>query len=195
MPQRIKEFHSIMPIGNVPSVMEYGILCYDKAKRLPHASIADEDVQSVRDGKSVTGGLALHKYANLYLDARNPMMYRRKDQAEDNCVLRVDLSVKEMDGFVYSDHNAASRFARFLSRDQEHMLNCDDIFAKYWNHPDDPVRYEEHKHRKCAEALVPHCVPESYIKGAYVVNRSVDQKLKTLGFELDVKVHPYLFFK
>ena len=105
---RVKEFQCIMPIANVSSVMKHGILSYEQAAKLMHHSVALQQVQDRRDKKQVPGGLKLHQYANLYFHARNPMLFKRKDQAADLCVLRISTDVLKLDGVVISDSNAAS---------------------------------------------------------------------------------------
>jgi len=52
----ILELHRIMPIANLWSVMQSGILSHNRAKRVRHASIALEDVLDRRRGKRVPGG-------------------------------------------------------------------------------------------------------------------------------------------
>jgi hypothetical protein len=76
MDARVTEYQCIMPIGNVPSVMEHGILSYERAARLEHHSVAMQEIQDKRDQKQVPSGLRLHQYANLYFHARNPMLFR-----------------------------------------------------------------------------------------------------------------------
>jgi len=49
----IRELHCIMPIANLRSVMQSGILSHDRTKRVGHASVALEDVQDRRRGKRV----------------------------------------------------------------------------------------------------------------------------------------------
>ena len=82
MDSRVTEFHCIMPISNIASVMTHGILSYDRASKLRHRSIALQPVQDRRDKKQVSGGLKLHQYANLYFNARNPMMFKRLSEVE-----------------------------------------------------------------------------------------------------------------
>lgn len=81
MDKRVTELHCIMPLANVPSVMAQGILSYERAAKLPHHSVAMQPVQDKRDQKQVPGGLKLHQYANVYFHARNPMLFKRKDEA------------------------------------------------------------------------------------------------------------------
>jgi len=85
----LKEFQNIMPIVNVPSVLARGILSYDSVAELEHSSIALHDVQERRERTRIPGGLRLHQYANVYFHARNPMMSRRRTEAQKLCVLRV----------------------------------------------------------------------------------------------------------
>ena len=115
MPQRVTEFHCIMPVANVPSVMVHGILSHERAGRLNHDSVAMEEIQDRRDRVQVPGGMRLHQYANLYFHARNPMMFKRKDQAGSLCILRISRNVLTLDHVVLADQNASSDYVRFLS--------------------------------------------------------------------------------
>jgi cell division protein YceG involved in septum cleavage len=101
MDTRIKEFQCIMPLENIPSVIKHGILSFERAAKLKHHSVAMTEVQDRRDKKQVPGGLKLHQYANLYFHARNPMLYKRKDEAANICILRVSTTVLQNDGVVY----------------------------------------------------------------------------------------------
>ncbi|MEI7898996.1 MAG: DarT ssDNA thymidine ADP-ribosyltransferase family protein, partial [bacterium] len=86
MPHRVTELHNIMPIRNLVSVRLYGILSHNAVAALPHADVSMQEVQDKRDKKTVPNGLALHDYANLYFCARNPMMFKCKDERQDLCV-------------------------------------------------------------------------------------------------------------
>jgi len=170
MDTRVTEFHCIMPIGNVPSVMEHGILSYERAAKLQHHSVAMRAIQDRRDQKQVPGGLRLHQYANLYFHARNPMLYKRQDEVRELCVLRVSTRVCEVQGAVLTDCNASSDYVRFLHPSQWKLLDFDDIYSMDWRHPGDPAAYYRHRSRKCAEVLVPHHVQAQFLTGAYVVD-------------------------
>src|SRR5687768_12873759 len=75
---RVRELHYITPISNLPSIGRLGILSHEAADRLQAASIAMPEIQDIRATKRVPNGLRLHQYANLYFDARNPMMSARR---------------------------------------------------------------------------------------------------------------------
>jgi hypothetical protein len=195
MDPRVTELHCIMPTANIASILQHGILSYELAAKLPHSSIALQPVQDRRDQKQVPGGLKLHQYANLYFHARNPMMFKRKDQAHDLCVLQVSTAVFALAGAVMSDQNAATNYVRFYDPSQWKLLPFDDIYAMDWRHPDDQVAYWRHKARKCAEVLVPHRVEPEMILGAHVVDEAAKARLAERGFSLPVTLSPVLFFR
>jgi hypothetical protein len=195
MDPRVTELHCIMPMANVASVMANGILSYERAAQLQHHSVAMQPVQDRRDRKQVPGGLKLHQYANLYFDARNPMMSVRRGEAAQLCVLRVSTDVLALNGTVISDQNAASDYARYLAPSQWGALNFDAIFATDWRHPDNPPAYYRHKAQKCAEVLVRQRVEPQYLTGAYVVDDPAAIRLGEHGFILPVSVRPVIFFR
>lgn len=195
MDARVVELHCIMPIVNIPSVMSNGLLSYDGASKLQHHSIALQPVQDKRDQKHVPGGLKLHQYANLYFHARNPMLFKRKDDAVDLCVLQVSTAVLKFPGTVISDQNAASNYVRFLDPRQWKLLDFDAIFALDWRHPGDRIAYWRHSAKKCAEVLVPNRVAPDQIVGAYVVDATARAKLLSLNFAQPIVLNPALFFR
>ena len=195
MDQRVTELHCIMPLANVASVMAHGILSYERAAKLPHHSVAMQPVQDKRDQKQVPSGLKLHQYANLYFHARNPMLFKRKNEAANLCVLCVSTQVLALNGVVISDQNAASGYVRFLHPKQWQVLDFDAIYAMDWLHPDDQIAYWRHKAKKCAEVLVPHRVEPGFIVGAHVVDEVTKCQLGGSGFQLPVTVSPVLFFR
>jgi hypothetical protein len=192
---RVTEFQCIMPIGNIPSVMQHGILSYERAAALDHDSVAMPEIQDKRDRKQVPGGLKLHQYANLYFHARNPMMYKRKDEADQLCVLRISVDVCAEDGVVFADRNASSDYVRFLHPSQWKLLSFDDIYAISWTHPNDPPAYYRHRSIKCAEVLVPHRVNVARLLGAHVVDEGAAARMGAAGFQLPVTTTPELFFR
>jgi len=194
MSDRVTELHSIMPITNIPSVLQHGILSHDGCAVLPHRDVSMADVQDKRANKSVPGGLTLHQYANLYFHARNPMMSSRRGMATDLCVLRVSTEVLAIKGAVISDQNAASKYVRFLPPDMIDFLNFDMIYADDWRHPEDQIAEWRHSSMKGAEVLVPNSVETRYIVGAYVVNQDAENKLVNQGFTQPIQINSNLFF-
>jgi hypothetical protein len=193
MDKRVTEFHCIMPIANIRSVVERGILSHVAASKVEHQSAAMQEIQDRRDKKSVPGGLRLHQYANLYFHARNPMLFKRRIQARDLSVLRVSIEVRQLDGVVITDRNAASDWVRFLHPSQYRLLDFDSIFALDWRHPNDPVEYYRHRSEKCAEILVPHVVEPRFLMGVYVVSNDVANHVSQIC-DLPIAVNAELFF-
>jgi len=195
MPHRMTELHNIMPISNIPSVLAHGILSHEQAAGLQHADVSMTDVQDRRDKVQVPGGLRLHQYANLYFDARNPMMYKRLEQAKSLCVLSLTTDVLKLPDVVISDQNAASDYARFYPASFLGVLNFDWIYADDWRHPDDRIAYWQHKSAKCAEVLVPNAINADFIQKAYVVSDAARANLLAAGFMNAVDIMPRLFFR
>ena len=191
----LAELHYITEIANIESILKRGILCYTTAQKIRHKSIASEGVQNRRAKKRVPGAGKLHSYANLYVCARNPMMYLRKSQHELICVLRLSTDVLDIPGTVIADGNAATRITGFWpSPDGLRKLEKNIVFARYWVDQNSIV-VEKRKRCKCAEVLVPTVVPPEYIFGAYVSCRSSLQMLRTFDTQLEVVVNPDIFFQ
>lgn len=191
---RSKYFYNIMPIKNIPSVIQHGILSFDKTYSLPHKSIALSSVQDRRDNVHIPNGGRLHSYANLYFTYHNPMLYKRQDEAQDICILAIDQSVLNIEGCVLSDKNAASNMVRFYSPEEGiRNINFDLVFAQNWN-DQNPYAKSFKSASKCAEILIPACIPYEYIVGACVVNKENEENLKQLGFDKNITVNPKVFY-
>ncbi len=127
----LRELHYITPIQNVPSIMNHGILCHQKARQLNHASVSMQEVQDIRSRKRVPGGLPLHAYVNLYFCARNPMMRKRTHQHFSLCVLQLSVGVLDLPNVVIADGNAASDYTAFwLSPLGLDRVDFDLVFAE-----------------------------------------------------------------
>ena len=194
MSHRIAELHCIMPIANIPSVMQYGILSHERANRLPHRSVAMQELQDRRVRKQVPGGLKLHQYANLYFCARNPMLYKRRNEQDGIYVLRISRNVLTLDNVVLTDQNAGSDYVRFLPAPAGmRLINFDWVFLDDWNDPDQIQKWKKSS-AKCAEVLVPNQLPFDYIEGAYVASEPAKQALAVAGFEIPITLSPSFFF-
>jgi hypothetical protein len=190
----VKEFHFITSIDNLGSILMRGILCHNRAKRLPHKSVALASVQDRRSGKYVPNGSSLHSYANLYFHARNPMMYCLKHMP-DLIVIRVSSDVLDIPDTVVTDGNAATWNTHFYpSPDGLANLDHQLVFATYWTDPE-YMRYLEKKRARNAEVLVPRLVPSEYIEGCYVDTQ--EKRRACLEFESlpAVDVRREIFFK
>lgn len=191
----LRELHYITAIKNISSIMQRGLLSHDQAEKVPHESVAMTEVQGIRARKRVPGGLLLHSYVNLYINARNPMMYKRQDRHQELCILQVSPEVIDLPDVVVTDCNAASLARFFPAPDGLTMVDVELVFAQYWTHPEDRQFEIHHRHVMCAEVLVPHRVDSRYIRGAYVSCKSSQADIQDVAPNLDVTINPYLFFR
>lgn len=193
--QDVKELHYITPIANVPSIVQRGILSKELSKKVPHESLAMEVIQAKRINKRIPGARNLHQYANLYFDAHNPMLSKRRNRNNQICVLRVDPLVLNLPNVIISDQNASSSYVRFDTVEAGlKFLNKDTIFARFWLHPDNQFEEWAHKSAKCAEVLVPDKVEPKYIFGAYVASETALKDFKKLEIPLTISIKSDIFF-
>jgi hypothetical protein len=195
---QIQELHYITDMANVPSMLEHGILCHRLAARTArgHISVADEEVQARRARKRIWLGRSyrlLHDYANLYVNARNAMLFLLLQAGQgDLTVLAIDPKVLDLRGVVIADRNAASLAPRFLpSAEGVDALDEAVVTAERWTDS------QEAKQRRMAEVLVPSRVPPPFIHAAYVPDDDAAQRLRGHlgGGSLPVRVNPWLFFR
>jgi len=195
---RIQELHYITDVANVASMLERGILSHRLAKRTArgHVSVADAEVQARRARKRVWVGRSsrlLHDYANLYVDARNAMLFiLLRSRQGDLTVLAIDPAVLDLSGVVVADRNAAGFAPRFLPA-AEGIAALDEaaVFAEWWSDS------QEAKQLRMAEVLVPDRVPPSFIRGAYVPDNAAGERLRDhLGNRsLAIRVDPWPLFR
>jgi ssDNA thymidine ADP-ribosyltransferase DarT-like protein len=141
-------------------------------------------VQDKRDVKRIPGGLALHEYANVYFHARNPMMSRRRNEADKICVLRISTEILEIPGAVITDQNAVSKYVKFSTPDRLKTMDLDYVFARNWKHPENQIEEWCHSSAKCAEVLIPRRITPNFLLGAYVLNDKAKVALAGCGFNL-----------
>lgn len=193
-PEDVVELHYIAPLDNIESITRLGLLSHNRAARVAHTSVARAEVQARRAPRKVPGGLSLHDYVNLYVDARNPMLYFLKDKHATLTVLRISTDVLYSSGAVIADGNAAADMTGFWpSPSGLERLDASVVFARYWPHAD-PIESSRRKRMRCAEVLVPHEVGASFLLGAWVSCASAQLAMGRLAPGLDVALFPDLFF-
>ncbi len=195
----VRELHFICPIENLLSILQKGILCHNSAKELNPKSIAEPGVQDRRKSVVVPGvNKKLHEFVNLYLNARNPMMYKRKGLHASLCILSVTHEILDEPGVIITDMNASRQYVKFLEMPHGlSQLDKDLIYAKYWNH-DDPIEKDRRIGLICAEVLVPRMVAPRFIQAIYVscdrTRESIKRSLRGHLLAGKIVVRPYLFF-
>jgi len=191
----VKELYYIAPIANVASIMRHGILSNELSKKLPHESLAMEEIQSKRRNKQIPGARKLHEYANLYFDAHNPMLSKRREQNNQICGVCINPCVLDLADVIISDRNAAADYARFYTVTAGLAASDKDkVFARCWLHPGNQFEEWAHKSAKCAEVLVPDRVEPKYVLGAYVANQTALKDFKKLKIQLTVCIKNDIFF-
>jgi hypothetical protein len=190
----VKELHYITAIANVSSILKHGILSHTRAAALVHESVAMPEIQARRRNRQIPGARRLHEYANLYFDAHNPMLSKRRDKNNEICVLRISQTVLDRPNVIVTDRNAATDMVRF-GNVAEGLARLDHkrLFAQYWTHPDNLYDQDSHKAEKCAEVLVPDRVEQELITGAYVANKTALATFQALKTGLPVRIHLMFF--
>jgi hypothetical protein len=191
----LTELHYITPIANVASIMHLGILSHNRAARMQHRSVAMNEIQDRRARVTVPGGKKLHEYVNLYICARNPMMYKRQAQFKEICMLKISPNVLDIPGVVISDRNASSEYAIFKPAPGGlDIVNYEWTFAEYWTDPDQITEWRK-KAAKCAEVLVPDNVKPDCITGAYVACQEARAMFEDQVAGVSVVINSHLFFR
>lgn len=196
----VRELHYIAPIANLKSIMEDGILCHNKAKEKHPTSIAAEAIQERRKKVVVPGRKRkLHDYTNLYFNARNAMMSKRRDLHKSLCVLQISNSILDEQDVVLSDMNASSDYVRFHQSPQGLVfLDSSLIYADDWRHPN-AIEYYRRRSSVMAEVLVPRCVNPRFIIGVYVsceeTRNKVAEILSGSSLATQITVNGNLFFQ
>ena len=193
--EELEELHYVTKMANLPSIVEHGILSHRRAARISHKSIAMKEIQDRRAKVAVPGGRPLHEYANLYICARNPMMYMRRNQHLSICVLRIVPAVLDLPGVVVTDGNASSEYVSFRAAPGGlRIVDKDITFADNWT-DSDYIQYLRKKTAKCAEVLVPDVLPPNFIFGTYVSCEDARQKLGELGLGIAAEINTNIFFR
>ncbi len=188
------ELHYICPQANLSSIMQMGLLSNRRARQYNPQSIAMPEIQDRRARVRVPGGRPLHEYVNLYICARNPMMFVRRHDREHLCVLSISTDVLDLPHDVVSDQNASSDYVRFAPAPGGlAIVNHDMTFAKFWTHQD-PIQQFRNKSAKCAEVLVPEWVAPEYIETIYVCSAQALARVQATNLGITVMVNGDLFF-
>jgi hypothetical protein len=194
----VSELHYITPIANLASIFQYGLLSYNQVTNIKHKSIALPEVQDKRKRKSVPGGRPLHDYVNLYITARNPMLYKRLNEIDEICVLSISKDVLFLDAAIVTDRNAASDCLFSKAPHGLKFVDKEIIESRYWT---DDNLFEEWRKKaiKCAEFLIPDILDIEYINKAYVANDNLKNNLERVlsdsNIMLSVEVNSYLYFR
>lgn len=163
------------PRRNLPSILEKGILCYNRARYIPHQSVALSSVQKKRR----SGGADLHDFVPLYFATHTPMQYlitmgskRRSKVIDESELVFIEIdavSIFKSTDIFFTDGNAASYETSFY----DHITDLDSL---NW----DIIRTRNcssdvYRRKKAAEVLIPDQISPDFFRRIVVY----DQKSKT----------------
>jgi O-acetyl-ADP-ribose deacetylase (regulator of RNase III) len=158
---------------NVHSIIEKGILCRNRmvAEEVDFAdTLADQDFIKRRQNWLVPlTRKFLFDYTRLFVNPKNPMMYRRKDKLEDIALIEISSEIFWDENTLITDGNAQSERTKFLyARRFVESVDASHNFLDY------EVLLKEHgsqisnhiiRRKKMAEVLVEgHVKPEMISK-------------------------------
>jgi len=177
--KHINQLYYITHVDNVASILKHGIVCHRlvEAEGIQTTPIYDTVIVSRRGEKRVEGHKTLWDYANLYFQARNPMLYRvvREKSPDEIVVLGVRQDIRKVQGALISDGNAASEqtclvASRRADKSFYEKLRVD-LFREWWSDLDGSKR------RIMSECLIPQRVPPDYIQTIYTANLEVRERI------------------
>lgn len=164
--------------------------------------IASEEIVDRRSRRRLPDGSTPDQYVNLYINGRNPMLFRILFDDEvpgkhlQIGILRINSDILTKPGVILTDGNWASQYTAPLpSPAGLGQLDRDFMFARYF-HPegaDEQERMSANR-RRWAEALIPEKVPVEFIMGIHVATPGVAETLQTTCPTLACQVTPVNFF-
>lgn len=193
-----RELYYITHVANLPSILDKGILSHSivMGQSIDHTPVYDNRIVVNRSEILTPNGDSLWEYANLYITARNPMLYRVVAEIGPNdiAVISIDGALMNRDDVFITTGNAASSYSEIRPASQiEKTLRelKSDLDKEYWSFDDGSKR------RIMAEILIPERVTPDNIKSIYVANYNARLRvLKLIGSSrLPVIPEPNLFFQ
>ncbi len=201
---RPKCFYYISHKDNLKSILKRGILSRSQIKAGLFAkiglgqktkSIHDESIIQSRKSRKFKNR-SLWDYANVYFQARNPMLYRviKEFGKEEIVVLQINSDILDIPGSGITDGNSASPNAIIFEDINEGLSALDKtLFEKgHW------INIENGKRKIMAEALIPDQIPTEKITSIYTnsqqTSQEIKEELKILLNNIPVIFHPWIFF-
>lgn len=191
---QIGRLYNITSVANLARIASRGILCHDLAAGVRHDDVSDRGVQDRRDGRIVDGA-PLHRFANLYLNPRNAMLYRLyKFEGRDVVVLEVSVDVLDQPGVIVFDGNAAARVSEWR-RASDGLAHLDParIRSATWHDAAGDVD-PELKRVTQAEVLVPDVVAPRFIEGFLAPSAAVLERASRVVGHWPGQIDRWTFF-
>lgn len=153
-------------VDNLRTIARHGLLSHShvNASGLARCDISDPEVQRRRGRLEPVYARRIHDYVPLYLNPRNPMLYKLRRLADQLVMLAFDISDFLPVPTLFADGNAACGATRFGDALNTVYPSNDVLRAEYWN------VFREGSRRRCAEFLVPDRIPVSLISSVHARN-------------------------
>lgn len=192
----IKGLYYITHVDNLPSILLSGIFSHQlvQERGIQYKPIYDVSIVSSRQNKTAPDGNSLWKFANVYFQPRNPMLYRvlHEKDASEIVVIGVRPQVAAASAFIALG-NAASGATEILpsAEGRKRISEIWDILnSDWWNAEDGSKR------KIMAECLVPDAIAPEEIHTIFVASHEVAQKVRAYNLPTQVAVvpEPAMFF-
>jgi len=162
---------------NLKSIFERGLLCWSfmKSENIPHASIADPDIQDRRSRRSI-GGRPAHDYVPLFFSTKTPMLskikYEGKFHQREIVYISINSEILGEEGVHFSDGNIIATATKvFDNIDDLRKLPWKTIRAPYWSG-------DEESRIKGAEVLIPERIDPCWFQKIVVYNQAIADHFK-----------------
>ncbi|MGA3315404.1 MAG: DarT ssDNA thymidine ADP-ribosyltransferase family protein [Candidatus Korobacteraceae bacterium] len=194
----IKSLYYITHRDNLASILKDGILShqYVEDHQVKYVPIYDADIVGNRKQKKTPTGQSLWEYANVYFQARNPMLYRvlHEKNPSDIAVIAVQPGVLRCSGAYITDGNAANAPTEFYGLEdglKAIFENWKTITGEWWNSVDGSKR------KIMAECLVPVRIPPDMIHSVYVADHKTADQVRAAISSTSIPVipEPTIFFQ
>jgi len=183
--------YHITHIDNLSGILEHGLLSHNLAhQQCLVTDISDINVNARRAGIRPMGNLSLHDYVPTYFNSRNAMSYVRREQASELVVLKLNPQLLLQTKVLFTDGNAASCNTSFFNDLNDlSQLNWECLNDRTWfNHVDG-------KRQRCAEMLIPNCIPlENIMQIAVKSSITLKKALDLVTTDIQLIKQPELFF-
>ncbi len=193
-----RELYYITHIDNLESILKNGIFSHERISMegINHAKIYDNNIVVNRSEILTPDGKDLWAYANIYLQPRNPMLYRVISEigVDKIAILGIKKTVLDIPNIFVSNGNAASSYSEIkpikeLKKTYREIRK--DLQREYW------LWQDGSKRKIMAEILIPDLVPAEYINSIYVANSVVrdEAKSKISTSKVPIIPEPMMFFQ
>ncbi|HZY95458.1 MAG TPA: DarT ssDNA thymidine ADP-ribosyltransferase family protein [Candidatus Bathyarchaeia archaeon] len=199
------QLYYITHVDNIRSIAQHGVLSHEEVNNrgIKFTPIYDESIVESRKNKSTPDKKSLWKYANLYFQPRNAMLYRVsiEKSIDQIAIVTVDSrSVINGPGVMITTGNAAHHLTEIIPTTPRKRIG--EAFSKFreaiqldfWREDDGTKRM------MMAECLVPDRVPPEAITTIYTPGQeTADQARASLNSAgrgtISVIPNPHMFFE